>query len=152
MTDRDIRHQEDNMSKNISEIFDIEPIQREKPKPVVVVDMADNDIDQDAALARANIKHLINVGMNAVVDLEMIAKDAESLKSYETLSNVLSTLTTMNSQLLDVHAKRKKVKKVDVAPQGGPDVPGLPNSSGNTIIFAGTTAEVNKLIMERLKK
>lgn len=141
------------MSKKISEIFDIEPIQREKPKPVVVVDMADNDIDHDAALARANIKHLINVGMNAVVDLEMIAKEAESLKSYETLSNVLSSLTIMNSQLLDVHAKRKRIKKVDPLPQDRPnDVPGIPNNSGNTIIFAGTTAEVNKLIMERLKK
>jgi hypothetical protein len=130
------------MSKKISEIFDIEPV---KPPELPTVYEPNQDVNDDAELARKNIIKLLEIGNNAVEEAAQVANSSEAPRAYEVLSNMLKTLSDMNSQLMDIHEKKKKIK--------GPEVQQpAPGTVTNNIAFVGTTAELNKIIMERLNQ
>ncbi len=131
------------MSKKISEVFDVEPVKTEKVLMPARVEESDSGVSSDAELARANIKELVTLGNRAIENALEIAIQSESPRSYEVLATMLKTVSDMNSQLLDVHEKKRKIL----------DKSGENSQAATTnIAFVGTTAEMNALIMERLKK
>ena len=132
------------LNDNLSEIFDVEPIQTVEPLPVAklttdVVPVGD-EVETDAALARKNIKSLLDKGSNAIDNLLLVAQESEHPRAYEVAANFIKTLADLNKDLLDVQKK-----KSDLRPQQTTN-----NQSINVekAVFVGSTAELLKQIRE----
>jgi hypothetical protein len=126
------------LNKNLSEIFDVEPIEegRIETLPVVIDDSA-NQIDADAEFARTNMRSLIDNGNRALTELASVANQSESPRAYEVLATMMKNLAEMNKDLLELQ-KRKK----ELAPQSE-------SSKGVNVdkaIFVGSTTELLKMI------
>ena len=126
------------LNQNLSEIFDVEPIEE---KPIeslpVVIDDAVNQVDADAEFARNNMRELISNGNKALTDLASVANQSESPRAYEVLATMMKNLAEMNKDLLELQ-KRKK----ELAPQSE-------TSKGVNIdkaVFVGSTNELLKMI------
>ena len=91
------------LNKNLSEIFDVEPIEEKfiETLPVVVNDNA-NQIDADAEFARTNMRSLIDNGNRALTELASVANQSESPRAYEVLATMMKNLAEMNKDLLEL--------------------------------------------------
>jgi hypothetical protein len=126
------------LNKNLSEIFDVEPIEEKiiETLPVVVDDGA-NQIDADAEFARTNMRSLIDNGNRALSELASVANQSESPRAYEVLATMMKNLAEMNKDLLELQ-KRKR----ELAPQSE-------STKGVNIdkaVFVGSTNELLKMI------
>lgn len=135
------------MSKKISEVFDVEPNKSFISLPSVPTDIMPGDlgVNEDADLARRNIRELLELGNRALENAYDVATQSESPRAYEVLSTMLKTISDMNTQLLDIHEKKKRIL-------ANKDEKTTSNSVTNNVAFIGTTRDLNKLIMERLQK
>ena len=126
------------LNENLSEIFDIEPIEiAEKSTTELVTIESGTDVDIDANFARENIKQLISSGNIALGELATVANQSESPRAYEVLATMMKNLADMNKDLLELQ-KRKR----ELAPQSE-------TSKGVNIdkaVFVGSTAELVKMI------
>ncbi len=126
------------LNKNLSEIFDVEPIQEQTVEtlPVVIEDNI-NQVDADAEFARNNMRELISNGNKALTDLASVANQSESPRAYEVLATMMKNLAEMNKDLLELQ-KRKR----ELAPQSE-------TTKGVNIdkaVFVGSTTELLKMI------
>lgn len=126
------------LNANLSEIFDVEPIQE---TPIVetlpaVVEYAD-PVNADADFARENIRELVTQGNQAVNELMLIARDGQHPRAFEVLSGLMKNLADMNKDLLEIQ-KRKK----DLAPKAEAQN----NLSIDKAVFVGSTAELVKML------
>ena len=126
------------LNKNLSEIFDVEPIQEQTVGTLpVVIDNSVNQVDADAEFARNNMRELISNGNKALTDLASVANQSESPRAYEVLATMMKNLAEMNKDLLAL----QKAKK-ELAPQSE-------SSKGVNIdkaVFVGSTTELLKMI------
>lgn len=126
------------LNKNLSEIFDVEPIQEQTVETLpVVIDDAVNQVDADAEFARNNMRELISNGNKALTDLASVANQSESPRAYEVLATMMKNLAEMNKDLLELQ-KRKR----ELAPQSE-------TTKGVNIdkaVFVGSTTELLKMI------
>ena len=127
------------LNQNLSEIFDVEPIE-EKPveKLPVVIDDSTNQIDADAEFARNNMRELIENGNKALTDLASVANQSESPRAYEVLATMMKNLAEMNKDLLAL----QKTKK-ELAPQSSESSKGV---NIDKAVFVGSTTELLKMI------
>jgi hypothetical protein len=130
------------LNDNLSEIFDIDPIQTTEVLPAVQVTtelVVGDEVETDAALARKNIKSLLDKGNGAIDNLLLVAQESEHPRAYEVAANFIKTLADLNKDLLDVQKK-----KSDLRPQQ------TTNQSINVekAVFVGSTAELLKQIRE----
>jgi hypothetical protein len=126
------------LNENLSEIFDIEPIEiAEKSTTELVTIESGTDVEIDANFARENIKQLISSGNIALEELATVANQSESPRAYEVLATMMKNLADMNKDLLELQ-KRKR----ELAPQSE-------TSKGVNIdkaVFVGSTTELLKMI------
>lgn len=126
------------LNKNLSEIFDVEPIKEETKEPLpIVVDDAINQIDADAEFARDNMRNLISNGNRALTELASVANQSESPRAYEVLATMMKNLAEMNKDLLELQKKKKEL------------TPQSETSKGVNIdkaVFVGSTNELLKMI------
>lgn len=132
--------------KAISEVFDIEPL----PKTEIAVPIVSQgeEVNHDATYAANNIRKLIELGMGAVEDAAMVARDSESPRAYEVVQTMIKSLTDMNLQLMDIHSKRKDLNSTVAADTQ----PNSPQNVTNNAFFVGTSQDLNTLIMKRLSE
>ena len=126
------------LNKNLSEIFDVEPIEERTIETLpVVIEESTNQIDADAEFARSNMRELISNGNKALGELASVANQSESPRAYEVLATMMKNLAEMNKDLLELQ-KRKK----ELAPQSE-------SSKGVSIdkaVFVGSTNDLLKMI------
>jgi len=126
------------LNKNLSEIFDVEPIEEKQVEVLpVLVDDEVNQVNSDADFARNNMRDLIANGNKALTDLASVANQSESPRAYEVLATMMKNLAEMNKDLLELQ-KRKK----ELAPQSE-------TTKGVNIdkaVFVGSTNELLKMI------
>jgi hypothetical protein len=126
------------LNKNLSEIFDVEPIQEQTVETLpVVIEEGVNQVDADAEFARNNMRELISNGNKALTDLASVANQSESPRAYEVLATMMKNLAEMNKDLLELQ-KRKR----ELAPQSE-------TTKGVNIdkaVFVGSTTELLKMI------
>jgi hypothetical protein len=134
-----------NMKKTndkLSEIFDVEPLPETQILPVIrtttEIVPAGNDVDVDAAIARDNIKTLIDKGGAAIDNLLLVAQESEHPRAYEVAATFLKTLADMNKDLLDIQKKKN-----DLRPQESKSQINVEKA-----VFVGSTAELLKQIRE----
>jgi len=125
------------LNENLSEIFDIEPIEIKENRTTEVVTVeAGTDVDSDTNFARENIKQLINKGNKSLEELSTVANQSESPRAYEVLATMMKNLADMNKDLLELQ-KRKR----DLQPKESSQ-----NLNIDKAVFVGSTAELVKMI------
>lgn len=126
------------LNKNLSEIFDIEPVEETTPIQSMPVVVETSDVvETDANYARENIKTLIDTGNKALNDLAYVANQSESPRAYEVLANMMKNLTEMNKDLLQLQkTKRELAPQSEVAKGVNID----------KAVFVGSTTELLKMI------
>ena len=127
------------LNKNLSEIFDVEPIKEEiKTEQLPVVLESADTVEADTAYARENIRNLIDTGSKAMTDLASVANQSESPRAYEVLATMMKNLSEMNKDLLAL----QKAKK-ELAPQSSESAKGV---NVQNAVFVGSTTELLKMI------
>jgi hypothetical protein len=126
------------LNKNLSEIFDIEPVEETTPVQTMPVVVETSDaVETDANYARENIRTLIDTGNKALTDLAYVANQSESPRAYEVLANMMKNLTEMNKDLLQLQkTKRELAPQSEVAKGVNID----------KAVFVGSTTELLKMI------
>ena len=126
------------LNKNLSEIFDVEPIEEKSVETLpAIIDNSKNEVDADVEFARNNMRDLISSGNQALTELASVANQSESPRAYEVLATMMKNLAEMNKDLLELQ-KRKR----ELAPQSE-------TSKGVNIdkaVFVGSTNELLKMI------
>lgn len=126
------------LNQNLSEIFDVEPIEEQKIETLpVVIDDSVNQVDADANFARNNMRTLITNGNDALQKLAYVADQSESPRAYEVLATMMKNLAEMNKDLLELQKQKR-----ELAPQSE-------STKGVNIdkaVFVGSTTELLKMI------
>ena len=127
------------LNENLSDLFDVEPIQIVEQKSTVpmVIDH-DDPVVSDAQFARENIRELISKGNSAIDQLLLVARDTEHPRAYEVAAGLIKNLGDLNKDLLEIQ-KRKR----DLAPKESTQSNGL---SIDKAVFVGSTTELVKFL------
>tara|TARA_B100000085_G_scaffold234303_1_gene222110 strand:+ start:129 stop:467 length:339 start_codon:yes stop_codon:yes gene_type:complete len=100
-----------------------------------------NDSDtavNDFEYAR-RVKHdLLAKGSEALDDMMEVARSTEHPRAYEVLSNMMKNVGDVSDSLLELHKKRKDLKKKD-------EQPALPGTTNNNV-FVGSTADLQRML------
>lgn len=130
------------LNENLSDLFDVEPIQvvEQKSNVPMVIDH-DDPVVSDAQFARENIRELISKGNSAIDQLLLVARDTEHPRAYEVAAGLIKNLGDLNKDLLEIQ-KRKR----DLAPKETAQSNGL---SIDKAVFVGSTAELIKLVRNK---
>ena len=130
------------LNDNLSEIFDIEPIEQPEVLPAVKPTtelVASDEVETDAALARKNIKGLLDKGGAAIDNLLLVAQESEHPRAYEVAANFIKTLGDLNKDLLEIQKQKQSLRPVEVNNQ---------SINVEKAVFVGSTAELLKQIRE----
>jgi hypothetical protein len=126
------------LNKNLSEIFDVEPIEETKPVQTMHVVVETTDVvETDTNYARENIRTLIDTGNKALNDLAYVANQSESPRAYEVLANMMKNLTEMNKDLLELQKTKRELAPQSEAAKG---------VNIDKAVFVGSTTELLKMI------
>jgi hypothetical protein len=129
------------LNDNLSEIFDIEPLET-KSMPVVAQTteiVVGDEVETDAALARKNIKSLLDKGNGAIDNLLLVAQESEHPRAYEVAANFIKTLSDLNKDLLEIQKQKQNLRPVEINNQ---------SINVEKAVFVGSTAELLKQIRE----
>ena len=130
------------LNDNLSEIFDIEPMEQPEVLPAVkpTTEVIDSDeVETDAALARKNIKGLLDKGGAAIDNLLLVAQESEHPRAYEVAANFIKTLGDLNKDLLEIQKQKQSLRPVEINNQ---------SINVEKAVFVGSTAELLKQIRE----
>ena len=130
------------INDNLSEIFDIEPIQQVEVLPAIVnksnTELVADEVESDAALARKNIKGLLDKGGVAIDNLLLVAQESEHPRAYEVAANFIKILSDLNKDLLEIQKQKQSLRPQEIT-----------NSINvERAVFVGSTAELLKQIRE----
>ena len=128
------------LNENLSDIFDIEPIEIEKKpeaQPLAVVETGDAVIN-DTEFARKNIKQLIDTGNKSLEQLALIADQSEHPRAFEVLAGLMKNLADMNKDLLELQKRKRDLSPKETSPANGVSI--------DKAVFVGSTAELVKMI------
>ena len=130
------------IDKNLSDIFDIDPITPTnviEVKEIAVVEIKDSTIEHDSVFARQNIKKLINKGGTAFDNLLLVANESEQPRAYEVVATLIKNLSDLNKDLLELQKRKKDLQGSDDKKQSG-------NVNVDKAVFVGSTTELVKFL------
>lgn len=103
-------------------------------------------IDEDFEKVRENLKNLIKTSKEVLDSMYDVAKETDSARAYEVVSDLLKTNFEANSKLLDLHKQVKAIKEdKSVIKTSGDKVT-------NNAIFVGNTTDLLKMIKDKKNK
>lgn len=131
------------MDENFEKIFNLPESVDDSSKQEIIVPVDDQQetIDNDFRYARENLYGIIEKGSDALDELVELAKQSQSPRAFEIVSQMVKTLTDSNKDLLELQRKNKLLKQEE---QKGP------NNVTNAL-FVGNTAELQKLLKDSKK-
>jgi hypothetical protein len=97
--------------------------------------------EEDFAVARENVKGILEKGQEALDSILRIAEASEHPRAFEVAANLIKTLTDSNKSLLDLHEQRRQLAPVK-APEEKKEAAQITNNN----VFVGTTAELLELV------
>ena len=137
------------IDESLSDILDVEPIssyqeeghtimvyQSPAPLPPAPIQTPDEQIEEDAALVRKNIKTLLANGNSALETLIEVSAESQHPRAFEVVATMLKTLSEINKDLLDIHKSKKNLL-------GGGIPVGNTVINANQAVFFGSTAELS---------
>ena len=135
------------LNKNLSEVFDVEPVKEIKKEklPVVQQNYIDPDMKQDLTDAyqqsKENLQAIIDQGKEAMDEILQIAKVGQHPRAFEFYGTILKNMVDANKELLAI---QKQMREMDGK---------IKESTNTTIdkaIFVGSTSELSKLLKGKL--
>ena len=133
------------MNKNLSEIFDVNPIQEKSKESTEIIPAPkelDSDVQEDIAFARSNIRNLIRQGSSAVGDILEVARASEHPRAYEVVSTLMKTMADMNKDLLGI-------QKTKIELTGEKPAQEQQTINVDKAVFVGSTTDLIKKIKEQ---
>lgn len=94
--------------------------------------------EDDFSLARDAIRNLVSKNEDVINDLINIAKQSESPRAFEVVGKLIDSQTSLARGLLDLHKQKRDID----GDKGGQNK----INTQNNIVFAGSTAELMKMI------
>lgn len=127
--------QDDNLSKALDVVFDpIEAKQETKELANEAKKIKAEKLDVDFSMARENMRHLIDNGMDALTGIMKVAEASDSPRAYEVTALLLKTISEMNKDLITMHEKNSNIQKEKIT-----------NITNNSI-YVGSTTDLQNLI------
>jgi hypothetical protein len=131
--------------KNIPEldkIFDIEPQSPAENLPAIAPETGKNiDQEDDYQLARSTLRNLIYKSENTLDDMIELAKNSEHPRTYEVAGQLIKTVSDVAKDLIELQKKVKDLKDGDSV--------SAKNVTNNNVVFAGSTAELFKMLKNK---
>lgn len=118
----------------------IKQAKKEVNKPLTT-----NILESDKTHTRNTVYELIQLGSDAAYEMLDIARETQKARDFEVVGQLLKAVGDLSDKLLD---NQKKIKDIEAESSS------LPNVTNNTTnaLFVGTTAELQKLLKENLKR
>ena len=120
------------------DIIDIEIPEKKEIAPSVTVDTTDLTSDYD--FSRDQYHNLIEKGNDALEDLIVIAKEGESPRAFEVVTQLINSLSATTKELLVLQKTLKEVESSKA-----------PVKNENNL-FVGSTKELQELLEMKKKK
>lgn len=136
-------------AEDVSEHSDksLRELESEDSQPPTKVEKAqdDNSVDGDFEQARQSMIQLIADGESSLKDLMHIAQASQHPRAFEVLTNLIKTISNVNTDLLDLHKRYQDIK--DEQDDGDDEEQGSTINQyydNKQVVFHGTPAELNK--------
>lgn len=115
-----------------------------QPTPVPVLISTGDDIEDDYQVARKKLNDLIDKSQQALDGMLNVALASDSPRAYEVVGQLIKTTGDTAKDLLDLQAKKKKLKDEEPKKQN--------IETQNNIVFAGSTQELLKALKAEKEK
>lgn len=112
-------------------------VKEETPLAVIPDDKNAEENLRDIELARKNIESIISLGDDSVKEMVEIAKQSESPRAFEVVSQLMKTLLDANKDYVEMSTKKRYAKE-----ESGPST----NVTNNNLIVS--TADLLKMIKD----
>jgi uncharacterized protein YicC (UPF0701 family) len=136
------------LNKNLSEVFDVEPLQEVKKEklPVLQQNYNEPDMKQDLTDAyqqsKENLQAIIDQGKEAMDEILQIAKVGQHPRAFEVYGTILKNMVDANKELLAI---QKQMREMDGTKKE------TTNTNIDKAIFVGSTSELSKLLKGKLE-
>lgn len=124
------------MNTALADIFDTELHQTDRPLAEIKADAQAaeiNSLEKQREYVKSNLVKLIERGMNAVSDLNVIANSTEKSRDFEVLGGMIKTLVETNVELLNLEVAHKP-KQDGIAQEA--------TTINNNTVFVGSTKDL----------
>lgn len=130
----------------LSEIFEIEPMKDstdiiDLPSNQSEASLENDKVKFDVDAVRTNLYAILAKGGDALEDAIEVAKNSEHPRAFEVVGGLMKTLSDINHQILDIHAKEKDLTKKDTPKE----------QVTNNTMFVGSTTELLQLLKDKRK-
>jgi effector-binding domain-containing protein len=134
------------MDKNLSEIFDVSPLNEKKPKTEVVTTHynepnMDEDLTDAYQQSKENLQGIIDSGKDAMEEILQIAKAGQHPRAFEVYGGILKNMVDANKELLAI---QKQIRSMDESKKESKSQTNIDKA-----IFVGSTTELQKLLKNK---
>jgi len=134
------------MDKNLSEIFDVSPLNEKKPKTEVVTTRynepnMDEDLTDAYQQSKENLQGIIDSGKDAMEEILQIAKAGQHPRAFEVYGGILKNMVDANKELLAI---QKQIRSMDDSKKESKSQTNIDKA-----IFVGSTTELQKLLKNK---
>jgi hypothetical protein len=133
------------LNKNLSNIFDVTPIEEVKKEklPTVSAKYNEPELKQDLTDAyqqsKENLQGIIDQGQEAMHEILEIAKAGQHPRAFEVYGGLLKNMVDANKELLNI---QKQMREMDNTKKE------TNNTTIDKAIFVGSTADLGKLLKD----
>lgn len=106
----------------------------------------DNNKDADYEYARSKYYSLAEKGEEAIDIMLEFARESESPRAMEVLSNMLKQNAEITDRLIELHKKKKEIEVLNKSLSSKNDNEGTPSSLTQNNLFIGSTTELQKFL------
>lgn len=103
---------------------------------------SDGNVDNDFEYSRTMYHNLLAKGEDAIEEMMEVARNTEHPRAFEVLGNLIKTMADVNGNLLDLHKKKKEIRKKD-------EKLALPTPSTTNNLFVGSTADLQRILLKQ---
>jgi hypothetical protein len=134
-----------NLDKNLSQVFDVTPIDEPKSKKATVsTHYKQPDIESDLTDAyqqsKENLQGIIDQGQEAMYEILEIAKAGQHPRAFEVYATLLKNMTEANDRLLKIQKEMREISGVKKEAN---------TTNIDKAIFVGSTSELSKLLKSK---
>lgn len=114
-------------------------------------DKFDEMLDQDFTNACENIRQIAKQGETTLREMIELARFSDHPRAYEVVGQLMTKLTEINKDLIGMYGQHTDVKQKRRESKTGGSKPesGQGNTTNNTLVFNGSTADLLKHLEQR---
>lgn len=134
------------LNKNLSDIFNVMPIDEKKKKTEVVTTHynepnMDEDLTDAYQQSKENLQSIIDSGKDAMEEILQIAKAGQHPRAFEVYGGLLKNMVDANKELLAI---QKQIRSMDDSKKESKQQTNIDKA-----IFVGSTTELQKLLKNK---